>query len=64
MFYLVLECPLPSLTNIHYNPNKAFPGTLVQVTCDGGYILEGPANITCHQDNTFRIQIQPTCRRK
>ena len=38
-----------------------FYGTLLTVTCDTGYELEGSDTITCNHDTTFTFQDQPTC---
>ena len=36
-------------------------GTLVTVTCDTGYRLEGSNTVTCDRDTTFTFLEQPAC---
>ena len=62
--FVVEQCELPSLDNIHYSHQIATPGDVVEVTCDAGYILKGPGNITCQQNETFDVTSFPTCRCK
>ena len=52
------------LENIHYSPNEAYPGDVIEVTCDDGYKRIGPGNITCKQDETFDVANFPLCKCK
>ena len=36
-------------------------GTVVEVTCDNGYKLEGSNTVTCERDTTFTFVEQSAC---
>ena len=60
----ISECTGLNPTWSNLKTETQFPvvyGTVVTVTCDPGYELQGSNTVTCNIDTTFTFQDQPTC---
>lgn len=59
----VTECPAPDIAHARLQPSSGVEvGRLLSVTCEDGYELQGPAEVECAGDGTFREL--PSCNKK
>lgn len=64
LFYLGGQCLLPKLANMIYSNDIAYPGDVIEVSCDYEYTLFGSNVLTCEQDKNFKESPYPRCIRK
>lgn len=61
VYCFLVSCPLLSISNGAVSSTSVYPGVVITVTCNDGYILNGPSAITCLLNGTWSKQI-PTCK--
>ena len=65
LFRYISECTSLDPTWDYLNTETSFPivfGTVVEITCETGYSLQGSNTVTCDIGTTYKFVEQPACK--